>query len=422
MSAADRSMPPPVVSFASDNAAGVLPEVMDAIVAANVGPALAYGDDPWTERASALVGEVLGEPGAEVAFCWGGTGANLVGLQCLLRPWEAVICPDTAHINVDECGAPERFTGCKLLALPTSDGKLRPDQVEPLLHVVGDQHHAQPRVRQHHPVDGVGHPLPPGRGRRPGRGRPRPRPVPAPRRRSARQRRRRPRGRRAVVHHRGRGRRAHLRGHQGRCDVRRGRRLPPAGLGDRVRFVRKQAAQLPSKMRFVAAQFEALLTDGLWVRAAEHANGLAALLAHRLAGREGVEVTRPPEVNSVFLRLPSAAAVAELQQWSFVWDWDVPTHEVRAMTSFATTAEDVERFAVGRGGHRRPPRLTPRPVRVIRRGSGERGPPTVRPPRAGRRPVPAGPPGRRGPRTGPRWAGPRRSTTAGVRPRVGRSR
>ena len=135
----DTPLPPaPAASFASDNASGVLPEVMAALAAANVGPALAYGADPWTERAAALVGDVLGEPGAQVAFCWGGTGANVVGLQCLLRPWEGVVCPDTAHINVDECGAPERFTGAKLLALPTPDGKLRPEQIQPLLHVVGD--------------------------------------------------------------------------------------------------------------------------------------------------------------------------------------------------------------------------------------------------------------------------------------------
>ena len=119
------------------------------------------------------------------------------------------------------------------------------------------------------------------------------------------------------------------------------------GLGDDVRFVRKQAAQLPSKMRFVAAQFEALLTDGLWLRAAGHANAMAGRLAVALEGRAGVEVVRPPDVNSVFVRLRSAAAVAELQAWSFVWDWDVARHEVRAMTSFATSEDDVERFADG---------------------------------------------------------------------------
>jgi threonine aldolase len=119
------------------------------------------------------------------------------------------------------------------------------------------------------------------------------------------------------------------------------------GLGEQVRFVRKQAAQLPSKMRFVAAQFEALLTEGLWLLAAGHANAMAARLAERLSEVPGVVIPRPHEVNAVFVRLPSAAAVADLQEWSFVWDWDVAAHEVRAMTSFATTPDDVDRFAEG---------------------------------------------------------------------------
>jgi threonine aldolase len=337
----------PTSSFASDNAAGVLPEVMDAIAAANVGPALAYGADPWTARASALVGDALGEPGAEVAFCWGGTGANVVGLQCLLRPWEAVICPDTAHIHVDECGAPERFTGSKLLAVATPDGKLRPEQIEGFLHVTGDEHHAQPRVVSITQSTESGTLY-------------RPDEITA-------------LAEAAHAHdlflHLDGARLANATAALG-GDVRSftteagvdvltfgatkaGAMYGEAvvflrpGLGEQVRFVRKQAAQLPSKMRFVAAQFEALLTDDLWVRAAERANDLALLLSHRLSGRPGVEVVRAPEVNSVFLRLPSAAAVAELQAWSFVWDWDVAHHEVRAMTSFATTADDVEAFAAG---------------------------------------------------------------------------
>ena len=338
---------PPSSSFASDNAAGVLPDVMEAIVVANVGPALAYGDDPWTARVTSLIAEGLGVPGAEVAFCWGGTGANVVGLQCLLRPWEAVVCPDTAHIHVDECGAPERFTGCKLLALPTPDGKLRPEQLEPLLHVVGDEHHAQPRVVSITQSTEQGTLY-------------RPEEIAA----------------LAEVAHRhdlylhlDGARLANAAAALG-SDVRAftsdagvdvltfgatkaGAMYGEAvvflrpGLGEQARFVRKQAAQLPSKMRFVSAQFEALLTDGLWLRAATHANAMAALLAEHLFGRPGVEVARAPEVNSVFLRLPSAAAVEELQAWSFVWDWDASAHEVRAMTSFATTAADVERFADG---------------------------------------------------------------------------
>ena len=117
-------------------------------------------------------------------------------------------------------------------------------------------------------------------------------------------------------------------------------------LGRDVRFVRKQAGQLASKMRFVAAQFEALLADGLWVRSAAHANAMAGLLADRLRGRPGVELVREPEVNSVFVRLPPPA-VPELQAWSFVWPWGDHPGEVRAMTSFATTEQDVGRFAEG---------------------------------------------------------------------------
>ena len=342
-----RLPPPPASSFASDTAAGVLPEVMAAVVAANDGPALAYGADPWTARAEALVAEVLGAPDAKVAFCWGGTGANVVGLQSLLKPWEAVVCPDTAHIHVDECGAPERFTGAKLLALPTPDGKLRPEQIAPLLHVVGDEHHVQPRVVSITQSTEQGTLY-------------------------------RPDEIAALADE------AHSRGLYLHLD---GARLANAaaalggevrsstslagvdvltfgatkagamygeavvflrpGLGEDVRFVRKQAAQLPSKMRFVAAQFEALLTDGLWLLAAGHANAMAARLAERLSVLPGVVIPRSPEVNAVFVQLPSAAAAAELQEWSFVWDWDVATHEVRAMTSFATTPDDVDRFAEG---------------------------------------------------------------------------
>ena len=338
---------PPAASFASDNAAGVLSEVMDAVVAANAGPALAYGEDRWTERATAMVRDMLGAPDAEVAFCWGGTGANVVGLQCLLRPWEAVICPDTAHIHVDECAAPERITGAKLLALPTTDGKLRAEQLGPLLHGMGDQHHAQPRVVSITQSTEQGTLY------------------------TAAEI-----GAVAEAAH-GHGLRVHLDGARlanataalggdprafttdAGVDVltfgatKAGAMYGEAvvflqpGLGEHVRFVRKQTAQLPSKMRFVAAQFEALLTDDLWVRGAAHANAMATRLADQLADAPGVEVVRRPEVNAAFLRLPGRAAVDDLQAWSFVWDWDAEVHEVRAMTSFATTVEDVDRFAAG---------------------------------------------------------------------------
>jgi threonine aldolase len=119
---------PPDKLFASDNASGVHPQVMEALQRANAGHALAYGQDPWTRQAQEQFEELF-EQRVELAFTFGGTGANLVGLQCLLRPWQAVLCTESAHIAVDECGAAERFLGCKLIDLPSSDGKLLSEQI-----------------------------------------------------------------------------------------------------------------------------------------------------------------------------------------------------------------------------------------------------------------------------------------------------
>ena len=135
----------PKRSFASDNNAGVHPEIIKAIKAANEGHVIAYGDDPITARAVKLFQKHFG-PDIAVYFVFGGTGANVLGLKAITRSHQAIICAETAHVNVDECGAPENFTGCKLLAIPTSDGKLRVEQIKPLLHGIGVEHHVQPAV------------------------------------------------------------------------------------------------------------------------------------------------------------------------------------------------------------------------------------------------------------------------------------
>ncbi len=318
---------------------------MEALAKANEGPALAYGADVWTARADDAFRDLFGAP-VEVAFCWGGTGANVVALQSLLRPWQAVICPSSAHINVDECGAPERFTGAKLIDVPSPDGKLRVDQLPDLLHGLGDEHHVQPAIISitqsteygtlYSPAEiaelcdaAHGHGL--------------------------------------LVHMDG-ARIANAVAALG-GDIR--SFTTDAGvdvitfggtkagmmygeaviylrpeLGRDVKFIRKQASQLPSKMRYIAAQFEALLADGLWIELAGHANAMAVALAEKVVGIEGVEVTRAPEVNSMFATVPPAA-LAELQDWSFFWEWDATITEVRWMTSWATTPEDVETFANG---------------------------------------------------------------------------
>jgi len=337
--------PTPSTLFASDNASGVHPDVMDALVAANVGHALSYGADDWTERAVRRFRDLLG-PEVEVAFTWGGTGANVVGLQCLLAPWQAVICPETAHIAVDECGAPEHFTGCKLIEVPTDDGRLLPEHIERHLHLLGDEHHVQPRVVSITESTEWGTLY-------------RPEEIAA---------------LTAVAHEHGL--LVHLDGARianavaalgadlsalvvetgvdvltfggtkngmmyGEAVV----FLDPA-LGEHVHFVRKQAGQLASKMRYVSAQFEALLTDDLWLRNARHANAMAVRLARGVESVPGVDVVRTPEVNSVFARLPGAA-IRPVQDWSFFWVWDAAESMVRWMCSFDTTAEDVDRFVDG---------------------------------------------------------------------------
>lgn len=336
--------PPPSSSFASDNTAGVAPAALEALVAANEGPAVAYGDDAHTGRLRDQMNELLGRE-VTTLLAWGGTGANIVGLQALVRPWEAVICPASAHINVDECGAPERFLGAKLIDVDTPDGKLRPADIEAQLHVLGTVHHAQPgavSVTQSteygtvYSVDEL----------------------------------------RAVIEVAKRGGlRVHMDGARianavAALDVpitalttdlgvdvlsfgatKNGMAYGEAivvldpDLAGAATFLQKQAAQLPSKMRFVAAQFSALLDDDRWISQAAHANAMAQRLAAGAAAIPGVAVTQAPEANAVFVRLP-ADKIAEIQAWSWFYMWS-PPDEVRWMTSFATTEDDVDRFLAG---------------------------------------------------------------------------
>ena len=132
-------------AFASDNYAPILPEALDAIAAANHGHATSYGADEWTARLQTAVRAHFGDDA--VAFpVFNGTGANVVGLRSMLRPWQGVICAESAHLNVDECGAPEIMGGIKLLTVPTPDGKLTPELVSRRIVRVGDEHVVQPGV------------------------------------------------------------------------------------------------------------------------------------------------------------------------------------------------------------------------------------------------------------------------------------
>ena len=319
--------------------------MLAALAAANDGPALAYGEDPWTRRAEQAMDELFDR---EVAtyLCWGGTGANVVGLATLLQPWQAVITPDSAHIVVDECGAPTRFTGSQLIPVATPDGKLVPDHIDAHVGWLDSEHHPQPAVVSISQATEMGTLYSTDE-------------IAA-------------LCDRAHSH----GMRVHLDGARianavaaGGSDLasmiadtgvdvmtfgltKNGAMYGEAvvflhpDLAGRAAFVRKQAGQLSSKSRYIAAQLLALLEGDLWLRHAQHANDMARLLAERVAHIDGVRLASQPQVNSVFVHLPPDA-IAPLQAWSFFWDWDLSQSLVRWMTSYATTADDVERFAAG---------------------------------------------------------------------------
>ncbi|GAV32218.1 MAG: low specificity L-threonine aldolase [Anaerosomatales bacterium] len=328
--------------FASDNASGAHPAVFEALLKSNEGHAYAYGDDQWTREAEAVIKRHLGE-NARPFFVFNGTGANATALAAVMRPYEAVICPATAHINVDECGAPERFTGGKLVPVDTPDGKLTPELLEKAIFGVGVEHHSQPRVVSISQSTEYGTVY-------------RTQEIAA----------------LAATAH-AHGMLLHVDGArisnaaaslgctlaemltETGVDVvslggtKNGMLFGEAvvflrdGLGQDFRFVRKQSAQLASKMRFISAQFVALFGSELWLVNARHANEMAHLLAAGMAAIDGVRITQPVEANEVFAVIPREA-IEPLQREFGFYVWDERTGEVRWVTSWDTAPEDVAAF------------------------------------------------------------------------------
>ncbi|HEY1522108.1 MAG TPA: beta-eliminating lyase-related protein [Solirubrobacteraceae bacterium] len=334
--------------FASDNAATIHPEILEAIAAANQGHAFGYGHDPLTERLAARFTHHFGD--RAIAFpVWSGTAANVLCLRAACRPWQAAICAQTAHLNVDECGAPEAIAGVKLLSTSTEDGKLTPELVEPLIARVGDEHAVQPRVITISQCTELGTVY-------------------------------------SVQETNALAELAHSQGLLLHVD---GARLANAaaalgvslaaltteagvdllsfggtkngllgaeavvflepGLAEGFLYLRKQSLQLASKMRFLSVQLDALLAGDLWLRNARQGNAMAARLAEGLGEPQGVAITREVQSNAVFATL-QRAAIEKLQREFDFYIWDEQRDEVRWMCSWDTTEEDVDGFlaAIGR--------------------------------------------------------------------------
>lgn len=333
----------PARSFASDNNAGIHPEILQAIAQANVGHVVGYGADPYTEAMVAKFREHFGAD-TEVFVVFNGTGANCLSLQSLTKTYNAVICAASAHIYTDECGAPEKFTGCKLLPLQTTDGKLTVEMVRHAYHGIGDEHHVQPKVVSITQSTEMGTVY-------------------------------RPDEIMALA------RFAHNHDMYFHVD---GARIAnaAAALGQTLRqatrdlgvdilsfggtkngimggeavlffrpehshdflFLRKQAMQLASKMRFISVQLGALLTNDLWLANAQHSNRMAKLLEKEVREIPRVKIVYKVEANGVFAQIPHDA-VAKIQERYFFYVWNEEESVVRWMCSFDTTEDDVREFA-----------------------------------------------------------------------------
>jgi len=328
--------------FASDNNSGVHPEIMKSIMDVNHGHTIAYGDDPYTSEAISKFKSLFGND-IDVYFVFIGSAANVLSLKSVTEPYNAIICTDTAHIHVDECGAPERFTGCKLLTVSTPDGKLTTELVKKHMHGFGFQHHAQPKVISISQTTELGTVYS-------------------------------PKEIQTLADY------AHKNGlllhmdaailanasvalnmdfKQFTKDV--GVDILSFGgtkngmmYGEAVVFfnteysknfmyTRKQGLQLASKMRYIAAQFNAYLSNKQWYNTALHANKMAQILAEKVRTIPEVHITQKVEANGVFAIIPHRI-ISKLQEEYFFYVWDENKSEVRWMTSWDTTEEDIVNF------------------------------------------------------------------------------
>ncbi len=332
----------PRINFASDNYAGVHPKVIQAMVEANQGPALAYGSDEYTAAAIEQFKRHLGNH-AETFFVFNGTGANVSALCAMTQSHEAVICAEKAHIQADECGAPEKVAGCKLLLVPATHGKITVEGVQAQLQRIGDQHYVQARVISisQSTEYGTVYKL--------------------------------EELRKLSSFAKAHGLYLHMDGARlanaaaslqtdlktiveaAGVDVlsfggtKNGMMMGEAvvflnpSLEKSFLFIRKQNMQLASKMRFISAQFQALLSNDLWLNNASHANAMAQHMAQGLRKIKSIHITQPVDANAIFAIMPTAL-IEKLHTRYHFHVWDERLSEVRLMTSFDTKVEEIDAF------------------------------------------------------------------------------
>ncbi len=338
---ARRHHDPAVRGFASDNYAGVHPEILAAVALANGGHQVAYGEDEYTEHLQKIIRSHFG-PYAEAFPVFNGTGANVTALQAMTDRWGAVICARTAHINVDEGGAPERMAGLKLLTVATPDGKLTPELIDQEAWGFEDEHRAMPQVVSITQNTELGTVYTPDEIR-------------------------------AICEHaHGLGMKVHLDGARianaaasldvpmraftntvgvdvlsyggtKNDDVRRGRRRAEPGRGppDEAHPQDVDAARLQDAVRVRTTGSPA--RQGPVLRNARHANEMAQRLAAGVRETDGVEILYPVQANAVFARLPQGVSRRLQKRYRFYF-WDEPAGDVRWMCGYDTTEEDVDGF------------------------------------------------------------------------------
>lgn len=326
--------------FASDNNAGVHPSIIDELRTVNEGHVTGYGSDKYTECALELFRENIG-PSTETFFVFTGTAANVLGISGITRSWNSVITASTAHLETDECGAPEKFAGCKILTVDTPDGKISPSIVERHMHGFDFEHHSQPKVISVSQSTEMGTIYTPEEIKK-------------------------------LSHF------AHSRGLLLHMD---GARIANAAvsldlpfkaftseagvdvlsfggtkngmmfgeaicfirpeLSANFKYIRKQGMQLASKMRFISAQYIAYFRNGLWKELATHSNRMAKLLESELMKVDGIKITQKVQSNGVFVIIPSTVAERVRKQF-FFYPWNEQISEYRLMASWDTREEDIK--------------------------------------------------------------------------------